>query len=259
MRPVCPSAAARNRAGIHSAPEAYEPTSSPRPAPPPPRQYRCPRCARAERYEVRRIRGPCTTRGHGIAGKQLWRRLGFRELMSFRDPAQCARAASPVAPFATTVTTLEWRRRKRGRTPCRERRGRSWYTATVHSLYLVVRFVQQRQVQPDPQQEQRHHRQRQMQAQQQQLRKPGDVNQTEAQVNREHRHREQDEHQTHDARTPVLRGEPQGRTDQPARRRRGQRHRHSPDARLHEQALRGVCSPDPWRTAGPTGSGSRPR
>ena len=46
-------------------------------------------------------------------------------------------------------------------------------------LDLVVRFVQQRQVQADPQQEQRHQRHRQMQDQQQHLRKPGDVDQAE--------------------------------------------------------------------------------
>ncbi len=81
-----------------------------------------------------------------------------------------------------------------------------WTQQRLIGANLVMRFMEQRQVQADPQQEQRYQRQRQMQAQQQQLRKTGDVNQPEAQVNRQHRHREHDEHQTHYARTPVLPG-----------------------------------------------------
>ena len=162
------------------------------------------------------------------------------------------RAARPVRGAATFARGP---RRRAGGHPARgaERHVGHDVTAVraqqrLVGVDLVVCLVQQRQVQPDAQQQQCNRGQGEIEHQHQHLREARDVDEAQAHVHRQHRDREPDEDGPHDAQMlmPFTRrpGEPQCDTDQSAGGRGRQRHRHTADARLYQQALQRPLADD---------------
>ena len=117
---------------------------------------------------------------------------------------------------------------------------------TQHRLVgvdLVVRFVQQREVQTDSQQQKCHRSHREMDDQLQALWNPGDVDEPQCGVDGQHRHGEARQRGADVTRVLVnlarRAGEPQRRTDEAADRRGGQRDRHPADACLDDERADG--------------------
>ena len=128
-------------------------------------------------------------------------------------------------------------------------------------LDLVVRLVQQREVQAESQQKKRHRGDRQMDGQLQHLGNVGDVDESQCGVDGQDRRGEAGQSDADVARVLVnlvgRAGEPQRGADQPANACGRQRDRDPANARLDdERADRdGRGRPSRWRTAGPAGSG----